>query len=412
MRIGYVLKRYPRLSETFIVQEILQMEARGADLALFPIMDPHEPLQNPAIHQVRAPVHYLQNSFLRDLPGILRDHLRLLLRCPSGYRKASRHLLHSSGSRASLRAFAQAGRLACLAMDGGIQHLHAHFAHNPASITRYASLFTDIPYSFTAHAKDLYLSRPNSLINKAELATFITTCTGFNEAYLKKILPPHLHAKIHVVYHGVDTQRFTPLPTRRDHAIPRIVSVVRLVPKKGYEFLIEAGNILHTRAIPFRLHIYGGGELRDVLQERIVSAGLDGIVRLHGACTQEELIEVYRDSDIFALAPVVTENGDRDGIPNVLLEAMSAGLPPVITAISGIPEVVTDGINGKLVPPANPEALADKLAELLVSTRLRKRIGDEARASVVTAFDARNNVRALASLLGLDEEAVCVSAMS
>jgi len=411
-RIGYVLKRYPRLSETFIVQEILQMEARGTDLVLFPIMDPGEPLQNPAVHRVRAPIYYLQRSFRQDLPRMLGSHVRLLVRHPIGYIRAVGHLLRGSRSLASFRAFAQAGRLGDLAIENGVHHLHAHFAHNPASLARYASLFTGISYSFTAHAKDLYLSRPGSLVNKAELASFIATCTQFNQGYLHEILPSKLHHKIHVVYHGVDTEGFVPPATRTIRAVPRIVSVGRLVPKKGYTHLIEAARLVRERGIPFRLDIYGGGELRDALRAQIAQAGLGQEVHLHGSCTQEDLMAIYRASDLFALSPVVTDNGDRDGIPNVLLEAMASGLPAVSTDISGIPELIVDRRNGLLVPPGDSAALADALDELLLSDSLRAHLGAEARNFVVRRFDARENIRTMLGLLGLEEESICASAMS
>ncbi len=410
MRIGYVLKRYPRLSETFIVQEILQMEARGADLILFPIMDPHELLQNPSVQRVRAPTHYLQQSFRQDLPHMLRSHVRLFLHHPGGYTRAIGHLLRGSRSTASLRAFVQAGRLADLAIRYKVDHLHAHFAHNPASLARYASVVTGIPYSFTAHAKDLYLARPNSLVNKAELASFITTCTAANQRYLHEILPRELHHKVHVVYHGVDTQRFIPQGARHSPDVPRLLSVGRLVPKKGYGYLIEAARLLRERKIVFRLDIYGGGELRDDLHRQITAAGLDEIVGLHGACTQDELVDHYRTSDIFVLSPVVTENGDRDGIPNVLLEAMASGLPALSTDISGIPELITHGRNGLLVPPRDPDALAHALAELLLSPSCRERLGAEAHDSVVRRFDARANIQSLAVLLDGHEEDACVLA--
>lgn len=343
---------------------------------------------------------------------MLRSHGRLLVRRPIGYGKAVGHLLRGARSLASLRAFAQAGRLADLALENGVDHLHAHFAHNPASLARYASLFTGIPYSFTAHAKDLYLSRPNSLVNKAEVASFVTTCTSFNRRYLEEVLPSELHHKVHVVYHGVDTERFVPSSTRPAPAVPRILSVGRLVPKKGYTYLVEAARLVQARGIPFRLDIYGSGELRDALRAQIEQAGLGDAVHLHGSRTQEDLIAIYRASDLFALSPVVTDNGDRDGIPNVLLEAMASGLPAVSTDISGIPELIVDRRNGLLVPPSGPTALADALAELLLSDSLRAQLGAEARNTVVRRFDARENIRTMAELLRLEEEASCVSAMS
>ncbi len=364
------------------------MEALGADLVILPIMDPHESLQNPDVCSVRAPVRYLQRSFRRDILSMIRSHGRLLLNHPSRYLKSVGHLLRGSRSWASLRAFVQAGHLGDLALRNRIEHLHAHFAHNPASLARYASLMTGIPYSFTAHAKDLYLSRTNSLVNKAELASFITTCTGYNQRYLQKILPAELHTKVHLVYHGVDTHRFVPA-SRQSPDLPRILSVGRLVPKKGFRYLIEASRLLREWGIPFHLDIYGGGELHRILRQQIIEAGLSGNVTLHPACTQDELIDRYHQADLFALSPVVMENGDRDGIPNVLLEAMGCGLPVVSTDISGIPELIAHGHNGLLVPAGDAAALAHALAGLLLSATERERLGAEARESIVRRFDAR-----------------------
>jgi glycosyltransferase involved in cell wall biosynthesis len=403
-RIGYVLKRYPRLSETFIVQEIVQMEQRGADLVVFAIMDPHESLQNPLIAQVKAPIIYVQHSLIRDLAGMLFDQLRLALRSPRRYRQAVCHLLRRSGiSRTTLKVFLQAGRLAVLARKARIRHLHAHFAHNPTSLARYAGLLTGIPFSFTAHAKDLYLTRPESITDKARLATFITTCTAYNARYLGEVVCPADRAKINIVYHGVDTRRFHPPAVAPHNPLPTVVSAGRLVPKKGYDHLITAAAELHRREVPFRLDIYGDGPLREDLARRIADFGLQDIVVLQGACTQIALSSAYRAADIFVLAPVVMSDGDRDGIPNVLMEAMASGLPVVTTNISGIPEVVTDGSDGLLVPPADPAALAAALATLLGSPARRQQLGEAARRTVTARYDADENAAGMALLLGLEE---------
>jgi glycosyltransferase involved in cell wall biosynthesis len=277
--------------------------------------------------------------------------------------------------------------------------LHAHFAHNPTSLARYASQMTGIPFSFTAHAKDLYLTRPESLINKAELASFITTCTGFNARYLCDILPPESARKVNVVYHGVDTHRFCPGRHEGDRFTPALLSVGRLVPKKGFACLIEAARLLHDESIPFRLDIYGSGPLKDDLQRQIDRAGLAGQIQLRGATTQDELLAAYATADIFVLAPQVTVDGDRDGIPNVLLEAMACGLPVVSTDISGIPEVIADGVNGRLVPSADPRALAMALRGLLASGDDRRSFGEEARRTMCGRFDAGVNAETMASLL-------------
>ena len=409
-RIGYVLKRYPRLSETFIVQEILQMEQRGADLVMFPIMDSGEKLRNPAVDEVHAPVHYLQRSFWRDLPGMIVDHGRLLASSPGGYVRGLQQLTRSRRSGfTAVRTFLQAGRLALWTRREGVSHLHAHFAHNPAALAQYAHLFTGLPYSFTAHAKDLYLSAPASLRKKAKRATFVSTCTAFNATYLQSVLPEQSHDKVHVVYHGVDTRRFRPPKTREANPVPCLVAVGRLVPKKGHAYLVEAAHLLDLRGVAFQLEIYGDGPQRDALHEQIATAGLETKVRLQGACTQDELIAVYQAVDVFVLASVVTENGDRDGIPNVILEAMACGLPVVSTDISGIPEVVRDGVNGRLVTAGGAGQLADALWDLMSSPRLRSELGRAARETVIRSFDATDNAERMASLLqirGLDAHRV------
>jgi glycosyltransferase involved in cell wall biosynthesis len=279
--------------------------------------------------------------------------------------------------------------------------LHAHFAHNPTTLARYASLMTGIPYSFTAHAKDLYLSRPESLCNKAERATFIATCTGFNAAYLRSVLPEREHGKIHVVYHGVDTERFKPPLQRPVGNKVHVVSVGRLVSKKGYEYLVDAVRLLNERDMRLRLDVYGGGPLRDALQARTHEYGLDDVVHLHGACSQDELVDAYKDAHAFVLAPVVMEDGDRDGIPNVLLEAMASGLPVVSSAISGIPELVSHGDNGLLVPPRDSQALALALESLIESPQMRDRLGSAARATIEERFDAGENAQCMAAFLGI-----------
>lgn len=399
-RVGYVLKRYPRLSETFIVQEILQMERRGADLVLFPIMDSGEALRNPAVDQVRAPVHYLQRSFWKDLPGMLADHGRLLASAPGGYRRGLRQLWRSRRSGfTAVRTFLQAGRLALWARREGVTHLHAHFAHNPTALTYYAHLLTGVPYSFTAHAKDLYLSSSASLRKKARWASFISTCTAYNAGYLRDVLPDESHEKIRVVYHGVDTLRFHPLAGHVENRVPRLVAVGRLVPKKGHEHLIEAARLLHQRGLDFQLEIFGDGPLWDCLLQQIVAAGVQAKVRLAGARTQDELIDVYQSADIFVLASVVTEDGDRDGIPNVLLEAMACALPVVSTNISGIPEAVKDGVNGRLVTSGRADELADALEELMTAPQRARELGRAGREIVIRSFDATDNAERFASLL-------------
>ncbi len=377
------------------------MEARGARLVLFAFKDPGENIHNPAINQVQAPVFYLEPANVKEWLQLAAEHGRLLFTSPLRYGETLILAFKSVIAGGRFRPFFLAGRLTQLVRGLGIEHLHAHFANKPTAIARYASVLMGVPFSFTAHAKDLYVSTPDSIAGKALRAEFITTCTGYNAAYLRDILLPADRNKVCTVYHGVDTTRFSPGATRAAHDPPVIVSVGRLVPKKGHTYVVEAAKLLRERGVRFRLDIYGQGDLRRPLQKQIDEAGLGDAVRLHGARTQDELIEVYRRADAFVLAPFVTANGDRDGIPNVLLEAMGSGLPAVSTAISGIPEVITHGVNGLLVPSGDPARLADALECLIADPMVRQHLGTQASESIRDRFDAEENAEHMASLLGL-----------
>jgi glycosyltransferase involved in cell wall biosynthesis len=291
----------------------------------------------------------------------------------------------------------------------GVSHVHAQFAHGPTSVAHFASLLGDIPFSFTGHAKDIYLSPPDLLAVKIAAARFVATCTAHNVAYLRELAAPADRAKIHLVYHGVATERFCPAPGSKDRgkctetATPiRMIAVGRLVEKKGYSYLIRACALLHQRGCRYTLAIYGSGPQRDELAELIDTFGLGDMVQMQGARRQEELIAIYREADLFVLSPHVLENGDRDGIPNVLMEAMSVGLPVVATDVSGIPELIEHDRSGLLVPPCDEVALADALERLLDPLHGRAlcaRLGADGRKRVIEHFDATLHLRRMVELL-------------
>lgn len=378
------------------------MEARGAELAIFAFKDPGETMHNPAEALVHAPVYYLQPTTILGWLQIVPEHVRLIINSPLRYLQTLVLVFQSVIAGGRFRPFFLAAQLTPQIRTLGIEHIHAHFANKPTALARYASVLMGVPFSFTAHAKDLYLSTPDSVAGKAIRAEFITTCTEYNADYLRSIVLPDDRSKVRTVYHGVDTDRFAFSHRPSSPETPTIVSVGRLVPKKGHSNVIRAAQLLRDRGFAFRLDIYGQGDLREPLNRQIKEAGLASVVRLHGARTQDELIQVYRKADAFVLAPVVTANGDRDGIPNVLLEAMSTGLPAVSTTISGIPEVIEHAVNGLLVPSDDPEAVADALASLLDDPRLRESLGANAAHSVRARFDAAANAEHMASLLGFE----------
>lgn len=405
--IGIVVKRWPRLSETFVLHELLGLERAGLSLRIYALLDPHEPSAQAAVREVRAPVRYLRSGTRADVASLLAAQIRMLGIAPLRYLRTAAYVLRRRRHRTTFLHFFEAARLVALMRRDGVRHLHAQFAHGPTSVAHFAHLLGAVPFSFTGHAKDIYLSPPDLLAVKIAAARFVATCTGHNVEHLRGLAAAEDCGKIHLVYHGVDTERFRPAPEparadASDDAPVRLVAVGRLVEKKGYPYLIRACGVLHRRGYRFTLDIYGTGPQRDALAALIAALGLEGVVRLRGARTQDELIEIYQGAALFVLAPHVLENGDRDGIPNVLMEAMSTGLPVVATTVSGIPELIEDGESGLLVPSRDEDALADALARALDpqgGPALRARLGAAARVRAVAHFDASTHIGRMVDLL-------------
>jgi glycosyltransferase involved in cell wall biosynthesis len=418
--VGIVVKRWPRLSETFVLNEILGLERAGLRLRIYALMDPHEPAAQAAINEVQAPVSYLRTGTPADLRVLLVAQLALLCSAPWRYLRTLCYVLARRRHRSTFVHFFEAARLVALLREHGVSHIHAQFAHGPTSVAHFASLLGDIPFSFTGHAKDIYLSPPDLLAVKIAAARFVATCTAHNVAYLRELAVPADHAKIHLVYHGVATERFCPASATKDlgesaeTATPiRMIAVGRLVEKKGYAYLIRACALLRQRGCRYTLAIYGSGPQRDELARLIDTFGLGDVVQLQGSRTQKELLARYREADLFVLSPHILENGDRDGIPNVLMEAMSAGLPVVATDVSGIPELIEHDRSGLLVPPRDEVALADALERLLDPLHghaLRARLGSGGRERVIEHFDAALHMRRMVELL--DTEGTRVAPVS
>lgn len=376
-RIAILVKRFPRLSETFILNEFLELRRLGLLVELYAIMDPHESRSQPEALALLPEVTYLQSGSRRAL---LPAALRTIRRHPAGSLRAALWTL-TRHSRAATRNLLHALVLVDLLARRGPAHLHAHFLHSPAAIAYIAKKISGQPYSLTGHAKDIYTTLEENVVLRCNAAEFVTTCTAANRAYLIERVGLDA-AKVHLCRHGVDVDRLA--ATQRRPVPGRIVSVGRLVPKKGFADLIDACAILHQRGVAFHLRIIGSGDLRGELGRRAEAAGIGDRVHLVGACSQDEVIAELAAASVFALAPVVMPDGDRDGIPNVLLEAMAAGVPVVTTDVSGIPEVVANAVTGLLVPEHRPERLADALAALLGDQARAAEIGRAGRAHVLT----------------------------
>lgn len=387
-RLAVVVRSFPRLSQTFVLAELLALERLGVDLELFALTNPREVITQPEVADLRAPVHYLERDHARARHGLPP---RAYLRGVVG-RQALRKPGYAAASR--LDCVRQALRLAPLLLDRKISHIHAHFAHDPTLVAQLASRMVDVPFSFTAHARDLYQLAPSALAGRVREATRVVTCCQANVDYLGKVVPEAQN--VHLVPHGVDVERFRPAATTHPGLI---VSVGRLVGKKGFPVLLSAFRLLADSGRDFRCVVYGDGPLRRELATSIERMGLTDQVRLAGARTQGELARVIPHARIFALTPVVTADGDRDGVPNVVLEGMACGVPVVSTMVGGIPEAVRHMANGLLAEPEDVEAIAGHLATLLDDDALRRRLGARARRTAVESYDARVWAKRLASTI-------------
>jgi glycosyltransferase involved in cell wall biosynthesis len=424
IEIGYVLKGYPRTSETFIINEIYLLERAGLHLTIFSLKQLTGQRRHGIVDQIAAPVVYLPettpttddrlpNWLGENLPNFSSAHWRLFRRRPLAYlRTLGAVLAMCFRYRAErwcdwsfIKEFLQAGFIALRVLEEGrIKHLHAHFCHTTTTVTMLASRLCSIPFSFTAHAKDIYREdmNPGDLLEvKMRRARFVVTCTRANEEYLDRYRP--MATPLKTIYHGLDLALFDGLEDedreKNVGAAPLILSVGRLVEKKGFTYLVEACGVLRDRGHRFSCRIVGGrDEHAETIERLIARLGLQEIVKLQPAVMQEELREIYTQATLFALPCQIVGSGDRDGIPNVLVEAMAMRLPVVSTDISGIPELIEPHVSGLLVPQKDATALVAAIEELLFDEELRRRLGQAARERVMEHFDARRNILALKAL--------------
>ena len=425
--LAYILKGFPRFSETFISNEIHLLETMGMKLALFAVKRGEVERVHDVVRKIEAAPCYLPPTtsisktklwvwLAENVPAYAASHRRLMARRPLAYLQTFamalgmtlkyRKGLFAKPRKVYVKEFLQAGFIADeILKRGSVRHLHGHFCHGVTNITWYVSRFTGLPFSFTAHAKDIYRSELNPgdlLERKLDAARFITTCTAANEIHLRKLRPDI--DKLHTIYHGLDTDYFT--PSRREDVqspAPVILSVGRFVEKKGFNYLVDACAGLKRRGLRFRCIIVGErGDKRDDryddIARKIAEHGLEGMVELRAAVTQQELKGIYRQATMFVLPCLVTDDGDRDGIPNVLAEAMAMGLPVVSTSISGIPEIVQDGTHGILVPEKDAAAVEAAIAQLLERPDLRDRLAQASRDRICNCFDSRKTTQALKQL--------------
>ncbi|HIZ37010.1 MAG TPA: glycosyltransferase family 4 protein [Candidatus Ruania gallistercoris] len=389
-RIGYVTKMYPRFSETFIVNEVLALERTGLDLEIFSLRPPSDGRFHETLSQVRAPVTYLSRHVRSQ--GLWERLRRAHLLFPD----LATHL----GDLLELEAddAVAAVELAMLARERDLTRLHAHFASVATAVARVAATIAGIEYSFTAHAKDIFHESvdPVALSRRLADAAAVVTVSDFNLDYLHRTYGPAAD-RVRRVYNGLDLRRFGySAPIQRDRVV---VAVGRLVEKKGFRDLIDAVAYLAAQGRPVRLDLVGAGEQDEALRDQVAALDLHQHVRLLGPLPQHRVREVVQSAGALAAPCVVGQDGNRDGLPTILLEAMALGTPCVATPVTGIPEVLQHEQTGLLVSEADPIGLAEQLDRLLDDESLQLRLAERARALIETEFDDVRTSRQLREIL-------------
>ena len=410
LTVGYVLKMFPRFSETFILNEILELERRGVRVVIFSMKTPDETLRQPRVGQVQAPVWIIPSFRGTNLWTHLSSHLCCVLRFPKRY-LATLLFAWKRGTRAAWNKFLFAPYIVRRARAAGVEHFHAHFASGPARQAKLASLLSGIPFSFTAHAKDLFWDghqhgNNHKLKKRVRLASFVVTISEYNRAFIEGLNFKAPRRRLITVYNGLDLDRW---PFLRPDGLPRngsrgapplIIAVGRLVPKKGFPVLVEACRILAMQVPSFTCVIAGNGPERERLRALIGKYGLEERVLLPGSIPQDRLVtEFLTRASLLVQPSVVAADGDQDGIPTVILEALAIGLPVVATAVSGIAEAVSDGETGLLVHPDDPTALAAAMRAILADSALATRLAIRGRRLAETRFNLKNNAKVLIHLM-------------
>lgn len=415
MKVGYVVKRYPLLSQTFIVNEILAHEAAGLDIEIFSLRPPRAEARHACVSHVTAPVTYVPEP---DLDGAhLRRDLGAAAEIPACRGEAAADI-H------------QALVLARLVLERGITHLHAHFANVATTVARLASRFVGVPYTFTAHARDIFHETvaAGTLARKLKAASAVITVSDFNARHLRAAYGTAARGVCRV-YNGLDLSRFRysppahrvggpgmashtppPLGTGPGHrgrssaslrglagpdCAPAVIAVGRLIEKKGFAVLLDACALLVQRSLRFRCPVVGAGPLDAALRAQVARLGLQGVVELVGPRPQEDVIRLVQRAAVLAAPCVVGHDGDRDGLPTVLIEAMALGTPCISTNVTGIPEIVRDGETGVVVPERDAPALAGAIERLLGDAALREKLAAAGRRLIEQEFDIRTNAAQL-----------------
>lgn len=396
MRIGYVLEAFPKISVTFILGEMLELERRGFELVIFALSKPFEPVTHEKVSLLKAEVVRPDRTGLvsvaAPLCGALFGRQRTALQLQD---------IRAVGLKKSLWGLAISSWLAKAARERGVDYLHAHFAGDAAWIAMRASQIGDLPYSFTAHAGGIF-GWPYLLKEKINRARFVVTISDFNKEYLASEfnLPLSGQEKIHIIHCGVDLEEFR-LREKSPSEVPELLSVARLEEKKGHVYLLEALKLLKDKGTKFLCRVVGDGALVESLKDRARELDISDSVTFLGAMPQKQVYSLLNRANLFVLPCVEAADGNMDGIPVALMEAMAVGVPVVSTRLSGIPELVEDGASGLLADPGDATGLAAAIARIIEDQDFGASLAAAARRKVEEEFDVEKNAAELAGLFRL-----------
>ncbi|NQU41941.1 glycosyltransferase family 4 protein [bacterium] len=398
------MSQFPEFCETFILNEVIELGKRDVPFEIFSLKKCRDPRFQPGARKLmEQATHYPPPIWS---PRIWGAHAACLAGRPRAY--LSTLFLALSCIRGpvpvflkNLFVFLLAPWFARRLRERGLRHVHAHWASIPASAGLFISRLAGVPYSLTAHAYDIFIDQ-TLLREKIREARYVVTCTNYNRRFLEITFPEETQGKVHTVYHGVDLDLFN-LPHDSAAEEPVILSIGRLCDTKGFPDLIDACRILRDQGLDFTCRIVGDGYMREELEKRVRDSGLEDRVLILGLQPRDRVLEEYRRARLFVLPCVVTERGDRDGLPNVVVEAMAMGLPVVATDISALGEGVEDGRTGRLVPSRDPVSMARAIAGLWEAGDTRREMGDAARGKAHERFGLSMNMEKLAELIRRQE---------
>ena len=394
-RVAYLMSRFPKISETFVLYEIVAVEEAGLEVEIFPLVREHEPVQHREAARLAAQAHDVRLVSL----AVLGAQLHWMRRRPWEYLSAWGAALKGNlrSPRFLIRALAVVPLAATYARrmsELQVEHIHAHWATHPTLAAYVASRLTGIPYSFTAHAHDIYVERP-MLLEKIGRAAFVVTISEYNRRFLERLYGTVARSRLVVIHCGTDTALFQPPPSKPPGPWT-VVCVASLQAQKGQRHLIEACRRLIADGIEMRCILIGDGETRGDLERQVRLAGLDRHVRFMGQQPRHRVVELVGEADAFVQPSVILASGKMEGIPVALMEAMAMERPVVATEISGVSELVETGVTGLLVPPGDPGRLADAMRAIHDDPALAHTLGRAGRRRVVEEFDLSRSARELA----------------